>query len=386
MAGAITAGVVVLATSSAAAPPVNLSAPKAPEPDRPQAADQLAPRIVGALPSSFTAAGVVENLDDAGAVIPAVFTGDIPTTMLKAYQHARDLINTAQPGCRLPLELLEAIGKVETGHARHGQVDASGRTLTPILGPVLDGNGFAAITDTDGGRYDGDRVWDRAVGPMQFIPSTWAGWFADGNGDGLADPHNVYDASLAAARYLCAANRDLGTPEGLDAAIFSYNHSTSYRNLVLAWMSTYGRETIVVPDGSMIDLRGSTPAVVVPPPVQQAAVQPAEPPPTSTPPTTPPTTTPPTTTPPTTTPPTTTPPTSTPPTTPPTTTPPAEPPTSTPPPQTSPPAEPAPAPAPTPTSPTGVVQGVVNGVTGLVGGLLGGGGGQSPTAASPSGE
>lgn len=366
-AGAIAAGMVVLATSSSAAPPVSLGAPKAPEPDRPQAADQLAPRVTGGLPSSYEAAGVVENLDDAGAVIPAVFTGDIPATVLKAYQHARDLINAAQPGCHLPLELLEAIGKVETGHARHGQVDPTGRTLTPILGPVLDGNGFAAITDTDAGRYDGDRVWDRAVGPMQFIPSTWAGWFSDGNGDGLADPHNVYDASLAAARYLCAANRDLGTPEGLDSAIYSYNHSTSYRNLVLAWMSTYSRGTIVVPDGSMIDPRGSTPALTVPPPVQQAAVQPAEPPTPTTPPAEPPPTTPPTSTPPTTTPPTTTPPTTTPPATPPTTTPPAEPPTTTPPPETSPPSEPAPAPT------TGVVQGLVTGVTGLVGGLLGGG-------------
>lgn len=47
---------------------------------------------------------------------------------------------------------------------------------------------------------------------MQFIPSTWSnggpdgtGWGADGNGDGKKDPHNVFDAALAAGGYLCAA-------------------------------------------------------------------------------------------------------------------------------------------------------------------------------------
>jgi len=183
-AGAIAAGVVLLATSAASsAMPTNAAGSA--EPDRPQTEDHVAPRRVDnpLLPSEYQAAGIVENIDDPGATIPTVFTGDIPATVLDAYRHARDLINTAQPGCHLPLELLEAIGRVETGHARGGQVDKFGTTLTPILGPVLDGNGFAAIPDTDGGRFDGDHTWDRAVGPMQFIPGTWAGWFADGNGD-----------------------------------------------------------------------------------------------------------------------------------------------------------------------------------------------------------
>src|SRR2546428_764976 len=86
-----------------------------------------------------------------------------------------------------------------TAAARSGVVDANGTTVSPILGPVLDGNGFAAIPDTDGGRLDGNQVWDRAVGPMQFLPSTWTTWSADGNGDHRADPNNVFDASLAAA-------------------------------------------------------------------------------------------------------------------------------------------------------------------------------------------
>lgn len=103
----------------------------------------------------------------------------------------------ASPGCGLPVALPAAIGKVESGHARGGRVDAGGTALAPILGPVLDGrSGTAAIADTDSGVLDGDAAWDRAVGPMQFIPSTWRRWVADGNGDGRADPENVSDAAV----------------------------------------------------------------------------------------------------------------------------------------------------------------------------------------------
>lgn len=206
------------------------------------------------------------------ATIPVTFTGEIPATLLGAYRRAGDTAKAAQPGCHLPMELLAAIGKVETNHARGGQVDSDGTTPHPILGPVLDGDGFATIPDTDGGLLDGDTVWDRAVGPMQFLPATWRRWQADGNSDHRADPHNVYDASLAAARYLCAGNRDLATPQGLDGAILSYNHSASYRNLVLRWIATYTSGAVGVPD----DTGGPVPAVLPLP-------APPEPPETSTP-------------------------------------------------------------------------------------------------------
>ncbi|MBB1262460.1 lytic transglycosylase domain-containing protein, partial [Streptomyces alkaliterrae] len=133
----------------------------------------------------------------------------IPATVLDAYKKAEKALAKERPGCNLPWQLLAAIGKVESGHASGGAVDADGNTLRPIRGPVLDGNGFALIKDTDKGAFDGDSRYDRAVGPMQFIPSTWAGWGADGNGDGKSDPNNIYDAALAAGRYLCAAGRDL---------------------------------------------------------------------------------------------------------------------------------------------------------------------------------
>lgn len=173
----------------------------------------------------------------------------IPATVLAAYRKAESLLGRTDPGCRLPWQLLAAIGKVESGQAAGGRVDAHGTTLTPILGPVLNGAGFANIPDTDGGAYDGDATYDRAVGPMQFIPSTWAHWGRDGNGDGRRDPSNIYDAALAAGYYLCAGPRDLSVKADLDRAVLSYNHSDTYLRTVLSWLEFYRRGTHPVADG-----------------------------------------------------------------------------------------------------------------------------------------
>ncbi|MEU0083223.1 lytic transglycosylase domain-containing protein [Streptomyces sp. NPDC006274] len=173
----------------------------------------------------------------------------IPATVLAAYRTAEARTGRSDPGCRLPWQLLAAIGKVESGHARGGRVGTTGTTLTPILGPVLDGNGFAHIADTDNGAWDGDRRYDRAVGPMQFIPSTWANWGQDANGDGRRDPNNVHDAALAAARYLCAGDRSLAVKAHLDGAILSYNHSHAYLRTVLAWFDFYRKGVHPVADG-----------------------------------------------------------------------------------------------------------------------------------------
>jgi membrane-bound lytic murein transglycosylase B len=164
----------------------------------------------------------------------------IPGPALDAYLRAQKVLATTDPGCHLSWSLLASIGRIESNHARGGNVDASGRTSNPILGPVLNGNGFAGIRDTDGGRWDGDTVWDRAVGPMQFIPSTWARWAADGNGDGITDPNNIYDATIGAGRYLCSG-RDLADPGQRAAAVFSYNHSDSYVRTVLIWADSYAK-------------------------------------------------------------------------------------------------------------------------------------------------
>ncbi|MFF1911647.1 lytic murein transglycosylase [Streptomyces sp. NPDC058239] len=173
----------------------------------------------------------------------------IPATVLAAYRKAQSALGRTDPGCRLPWQLLAAIGKVESGQAGGGRVDAHGTTLSPILGPVLNGAGFANIPDTDRGAYDGDRTYDRAVGPMQFIPSTWAHWGKDGNGDGRRDPSNVYDAALAAGYYLCAGPRNLSVKADLDRAILSYNHSDTYLRTVLSWLEFYRKGIHPVADG-----------------------------------------------------------------------------------------------------------------------------------------
>lgn len=184
---------------------------------------------------------------------PAATLG-IPATVLKAYRKAAAELAERQSGCHLSVPLLAAIGRVESGHARGGDVDTHGTTRTPILGPQLaGGSGFAAISDTDGGAYDGDTVWDRAVGPMQFIPSTWQRWRSDGNSDGRTDPNNVFDASLAAGRYLCAAGGDVAVPGGLRRAILAYNHSESYLGLVVGWMKVYAGGAMAIPDAAGAD-------------------------------------------------------------------------------------------------------------------------------------
>ncbi|MCI4043158.1 lytic murein transglycosylase [Streptomyces sp. TRM75563] len=174
----------------------------------------------------------------------------IPASILAAYKQAERTVATTDPNCRLPWQLLAAIGKVESGQARGGRVNADGTTTSPILGPALNGQGFALIKDTDGGAYDGDAVHDRAVGPMQFIPSTWASWGQDANGDGRKDPNNIYDAALAAGRYLCANDRDLAIAADLDRAVLSYNRSTEYLRTVRSWFSYYQRGTHEIPDGT----------------------------------------------------------------------------------------------------------------------------------------
>ncbi|MFE9727225.1 lytic transglycosylase domain-containing protein [Streptomyces sp. NPDC005794] len=199
-----------------------------------------------------------------GASVDLPVTGSaeagIPASVLAAYKKAEQELASTDAACRLPWQLLAAIGKVESGQARGGKVDANGTTFSPILGPALNGQGFALIKDTDGGAYDGDSTHDRAVGPMQFIPSTWATWGQDGNGDGRKDPNNIHDAALAAGRYLCAGPRDLSLATDLDRAVLSYNHSTEYLRTVRSWFDYYKRGTHEVPDGTgvlPVDTSGS---------------------------------------------------------------------------------------------------------------------------------
>ncbi|MER5203134.1 lytic transglycosylase domain-containing protein [Streptomyces sp. NPDC002825] len=183
-------------------------------------------------------------------VIAGPAEAGIPASVYSAYKRAELSIRSTDPGCNLPWQLLAGIGKVESGQANGGRVDANGTASPRILGPALDGNGFAMIADTDGGAFDGDKVHDRAVGPMQFIPSTWATWGQDANSDGKKDPNNIYDAAQAAALYLCANDRNLAVKADLDQAILSYNRSREYLNTVLSWKAFYERGSHQIPDGT----------------------------------------------------------------------------------------------------------------------------------------
>ena len=170
----------------------------------------------------------------------AAATG-IPSRALLAYAAANLQLRQEKPGCALGWNTLAAIGLAESGHGTHGgsSIDANGVARPAVLGVRLDGSqGVAAIRDTDKGALDGDTQWDRAVGPMQFIPSTWATSGADGNGDGVKDPQNIDDASLAAARYLCASST-MSTPAAWRAAVQSYNNSSEYIDSIAAAANRY---------------------------------------------------------------------------------------------------------------------------------------------------
>ncbi|MFJ2114142.1 lytic transglycosylase domain-containing protein [Streptomyces sp. NPDC087850] len=221
-----------------------------------QAADATPPpgTPVSGNSSYYTELPPLTTPDKPGTSIDLPATGPaeagIPATVLAAYKQAEQTLAESKPHCNLPWQLLAAIGKVESGQARGGQVDDNGTTLAPILGPVLNGVGFANISDTDKGQYDGDSTHDRAVGPMQFIPSTWATWGQDGNGDGKKDPNNIHDAALAAAYYLCNGDRDLSVEADLHKSILGYNHSREYLNTVLTWFAYYKNGSHEVPDST----------------------------------------------------------------------------------------------------------------------------------------
>ena len=167
---------------------------------------------------------------------------DIPPSALAAYQRAETVINTADNSCHISWQLIAAIGRVESDHGRFGvsSLNADGLATPGIFGIALDGsNNTARIMDSDAGLYDSDAKFDRAVGPMQFIPSTWRVVGVDADSDAERNPQDIDDAALAAAVYLCSGSDDLSTLAGQRAAVHRYNHSESYVDLVLSIMAAY---------------------------------------------------------------------------------------------------------------------------------------------------
>ncbi|GAA3527981.1 hypothetical protein GCM10022263_15760 [Nocardioides daeguensis] len=189
---------------------------------------------------------------------------DIPAAASAAYQRAAAVIGAADPGCHLDWTLVAAIGRVESDHGRVGgaALDDEGVAVPAVVGPALDGaSGRALVSDTDAGRLDGDTTYDRAVGPLQFVPTTWSVVGVDADGDGRRDPQDVDDAALATAVYLCTGVGDLAVPADLRSAVRRYNHSAQYVALVLEIMDAYaaGVPVRTVAAGYGVPAAGDTP-------------------------------------------------------------------------------------------------------------------------------
>jgi membrane-bound lytic murein transglycosylase B len=203
--------------------------------------------------------------------VAAALGAEIPLTSLDAYWRGADHVAATRPGCPVDWALVAAVGKVETSHGTYGGAwpSADGAVLPAIVGIPLDGTGGTArILDTDGGWYDGDPVLDRAVGPMQFLPGTWRGFAVDGNGDGIGDPHNVYDAAAAAASYLCHNARGADVAAAHSSAVHGYNRSWAYVAKVLGHAARYR----ALGEAALAPVR---PVEVTTPPAADPAARPA---------------------------------------------------------------------------------------------------------------
>ena len=263
--GLVPAGLITAATSAGAAeylpfmaaqstaqqsePVIETPEPIAAQTDAQPVAEAEAPVPQAApVPAAAPAAPPTPELPTSAVTSPL----GIPTVNVSAYKNAAEILATTQPGCGIDWTLIAGIGRVESTHANDGKADDLGQLLEPILGPRLDGTlaGNNVIADTDGGRLDGDPNYDRAVGPMQFLPGTWALYEADGNGDGISDPQNLFDAALATGDYLCDGDLNLRDLGQTTQAILRYNNSMAYVANVLAWSTGYA--TGIVPSSDQL--------------------------------------------------------------------------------------------------------------------------------------
>ncbi|WP_416383133.1 lytic transglycosylase domain-containing protein [Nocardia brasiliensis] len=165
----------------------------------------------------------------------------VPGIAVAAYQNAERVLGAENPTCNMPWTMLAGIGRVESTHDYGGKADSDGNSLAPVYGPVLDGSlyGNNVIRDSDDGELDGLAGYDRAIGPMQFLPQTWKHYAADGNGDGIADPQNLFDAALTAGKYLCDGGLNMRDLSQQSKAILRYNNSMAYVANVMAWETSY---------------------------------------------------------------------------------------------------------------------------------------------------
>jgi hypothetical protein len=189
-------------------------------------------------PTSFHIAAATQTAPPPAVVVTSPGALRIPAIALSAYRNAETMMARAYPACGISWNLLAGIGRIESMHANGGATDAHGNPLNPIYGPALDGSlpgNEIIVAGSQAGRVS----YARAMGPMQFLPGTWSRYASDGDGDGKADPQNLFDAALAAARYLCSGNLNLRDPSQVMTAILRYNNSVAYARNVLGWAGAY---------------------------------------------------------------------------------------------------------------------------------------------------
>lgn len=237
----LVAAVIVVSAALVAGAVVLFFAPRSPIPGVSPVAEQPVPRW--APPAAAPVAVESPGRGIAGLVDPdwvaevAAVTG-IPDRALAAYAGAALAKAQSMPECGLSWNTLAGIGSTESDHGRHGgsSVGPDGTVSPPIFGVPLDGGDTERITDSDGGEIDGDTEFDRAVGPFQLIPQTWRNWHIDASGDGVEDPHNIDDAALATANYLCrvasGAGVTLDTEDGWRIAVAGFNSPAWYLDSV----------------------------------------------------------------------------------------------------------------------------------------------------------
>ncbi|MGV0836751.1 lytic murein transglycosylase [Mycolicibacterium thermoresistibile] len=229
---------IVVASAVVAAPSVIVGVLDEPA-VRPVAAVTTQPALPTPVPSATTPARLPESV---GPPPPAAVNEPgrlrIPPVALAAYRNADGMMARTHPHCHVSWNVLAGIGFIESRHAFDGAVDHRGTAVDPIFGPTLDGTlpGNEIIVAS---RADGRTTYARAMGPMQFLPTTWALYEADGDHDGRADPQNLFDATLAAARYLCSGGVDLRDRSALVGAVLRYNNSMAYTHNVLGWAQAY---------------------------------------------------------------------------------------------------------------------------------------------------
>jgi membrane-bound lytic murein transglycosylase B len=212
------------------------AAPVAEEP-APTWAPPADPPVAAATPG----VGIAGLVDADWLASTSAATG-IPERALAAYAGASLAKAASMPECGLAWNTLAGIGATESDHGRHGgsAVEPDGSVVPPIYGvPLAGGDGVEHVPDSDGGTLDGDTEFDRAVGPFQLIPQTWRNWHTDASGDGVEDPHNIDDAAMATANYLCRVSIHIDTEAGWIAAVSGFNSPQSYRDTVARYAVRY---------------------------------------------------------------------------------------------------------------------------------------------------